>query len=336
MKKKSSLAVLVVLVGLVGVTGAWQQTQKPQAPPAKAPAKSVARKPALVLNEDSAKSRIQDAQRSERYLVSFAAIAPLFSQSTTDYRAGASDSGPAFIMKRLIDGGIVRQDVRVESYPVISGSWTGGDTCVTRNNWNDPSERLDFILKNRNTSCFSVPLTMQLQTVANSNRITGTSNRTSIAAYADAVTGTVTPKGEVTFDRLDGPTSAKGSWTYIERGQRAYLVNMWDYLFSGTASGRTTEVKTFNYAIIPNAEGSSGLLDSPSTGKAEVGMFEVGAVSNLLLTTETRASANFAWQVTLDKLGHILLGDVTPSGIGRADFAKKPDGTWVLVPPIRF
>jgi hypothetical protein len=25
-----------------------------------------------------------------------------------------------------------------------------------------------------------------------------------------------------------------------------------------------------------------------------------------------------------------------PAGTGRAEFAKKPDGTWVLVPPLRF
>jgi len=348
MKTKSSLVVLVVLVGLVGVTKAWQQTQKPpQTPAAKAPAKPVARKPALVLNEDSATALIKEALQNERYMVSTAAVLPLMSQSTTDYTAfgGENADAPIFLLMRLIGEGFVKKEVRVDSYPVISGAWAGENTCVDQvpGEPNEPAARIDWMLKNQNTRCEGRQTKMQLQMVPNSNRLTGTT----LHRFAPRVEGTITTDDKVKLNGeiyMGGGFVTDGSWTYIERGQSAYLVSNRDYsrqegsvnpnyLDSGTASGKRIEVKMYKYAFIP------ALGESPR--QVPAGRFEVGAVSNLLLSIETRAAANFTWRVLLDGLGQVMLEkpsevNTVPDGIGTADFAKKPDATWVLVTPLRF
>lgn len=281
-----------------------------------------------VLNEDSATALLVEALRSTPYMTSVAPMLPNMSESTKDYTGASEPDTQDFLIKRLIDGGFVKQEVKVDSYPVISGSWSGKSACAPPHDARDRVKFLDFILANQSTGCFAPPLNLQLQSVANSNRVVGTSNRTSEAYYASTIEGTITPEGKLTFGRIDGPQGSKGPFTYIERGERAYLVGIWDFLFSGVASGRRTDVKTYVYAFRPDLGGSGGNVPA--------GKFVVGAVSNLLLTVETRATANFAWRVSLDALGQLLLGSAAPSGVGTAEFAKKPDGTWVLVPPLRF
>jgi|GEM_PF-2708270 len=325
---------------------------KPGAPSGTAPPAAPTTRPATVLNEDTAGQLIKESLPSAPFTLSTTMIQPFMAESATEYAplpgtgtAGTPNEGegadtpqepmPAevYLLRRLIGDGLVKSAVKVNSYPVISGTWAGINTCVRSSDSSDPAKHLDYVLANQNATCFKFPLTLQLQPVSNSNRVSGTSNRGTEAWAARPLEASVTPDNRLIFHRLDGPQGAEGPFTYIERGERAYLVGRSDYLYSGTASRKRAEVKTYTYAFRPDL--------GQSNGRVPAGKYEIGAVSNLLLTIDTRAEATFAWSVSLNPAGKAMMeaqgGGVRGlAGTGRAEFAKKPDGTWVLVPPLRF
>jgi hypothetical protein len=116
---------------------------------------------------------------------------------------------------------------------------------------------------------------------------------------------------------------------YREEGKTAYLDQKGDQgigTFTGTASGQRVELRWYEYTFSPEVQTSAGR----QVIEVAAGRLQVGEVSNLQLVNETHAVANFAWQAQLNKLGQIMLGDVKPSGTSSVQFAKKPDGTWVL------
>lgn len=277
-----------------------------------------------VLDEKRAKALIQESLRNQSYMISTTKLLAAMSQSTVDYRVTEATSGAAFHLKQLLDGGFVTQEIRVESYPVIPSSWRGKKHFANGDDWSKPpEERLDYILRNRKDASFADPFTLELQ--VRGNKVFGSSQAD--AMQPRPLEGSITPEGKITFSS-DTWLRGASPWTYIERGPNAYLVGRAEYLITGNASGRKTEVRTYNYAFGPKV--------TQTPHEVSGGRYDVGAVSNLLLTVETRATATFAWRASLNALGRILLGDVVPSGTGTAEFAKKPDGTWVLVPPIRF
>jgi hypothetical protein len=303
-----------------------------------------------VLNEESASALIGASLRSQRFAVSTVSLQLYMTESATDYAPlqgspGAPNEGEGvdqpqqpmpnavYLLRRLIDEGLVNRTVGVSSYPVISGAWKGVNTCAKGGDATNSTAYLDYLLANQNESCFKWPLTLQLNPIPDTNRVTGTSNRSPEAWTATPLEATVSPDNKITFQRIDGPQGSTGHFTYIERGDRAFLVGIWDFLYTGTASRKRFDVKMYSYSFRPDV--------GETSGQAPAGTYELGTVSNLLLTIETRAVANFTWSVALNALGKVVLeGNSTPtrgpSGTGSADFAKKPDGTWVLVPPLRF
>ena len=125
---------------------------------------------------------------------------------------------------------------------------------------------------------------------------------------------------------------------YEEEGATAYLRQKGvkdPWVITGPASGQRVELKWYEYAFSSEVR-KVQVSTSRDTLYLAGGRFEIGEVSNLQLVIGERAVANFAWQASLDKLGHIMLGEAKPNGNGTAEFAKKPDGSWVLVRPVRF
>jgi hypothetical protein len=260
-------------------------------------------------------------------MVSVQPLLPLMPKSEIDYKAPGA-SGLGSIIRALIDGGFVRQVPSVESYPVVAGTFEGRDTCINGHNPvpTDPPELLAFVLRNQDTTCVIMPLTLILQPVPNSNRLSGTSKGPGRLDTASPIyEATVTPNDYLVL-RCAGSLGTSGTFSYIEREGRAYLLS-WNYLYSGIASGKRTEVKTYAYSFLPELRAEQGYVSA--------GQFQVGEISELRLTLETRATANFAWRVLLDPLGKTLLGVLRPTGVGTAEFAKKPDGTWVLAAPLQ-
>ena len=87
-----------------------------------------------------------------------------------------------------------------------------------------------------------------------------------------------------------------------------------------------TSGTTYTYAFSPEVRTSSSGI--------EFGRYEVENVSNVHLDGETRATATFAWKVSLNRLGDFLASHGPLSGNGTARFGTKPDGSWKLVASI--
>ncbi len=273
-----------------------------------------------VLDEKRAKVLIKAGLQSQGYMASPGSIVPLMSRSVNDYTTDSS-GGNASILRQLIAAGFVTQSATVMSYPNVSGSWAydhsqyGGSVIDT--------------------------YTLQLQMVSGSNAITGTGEHykhgsgvgsayrkgTVDDPYTGSVNGTVSPDGMVSLntdgDIFPGFSGRSDSFQYNEEGQTAFLRQVHNnYMVYTGEILEKLNLKSYEYAFSPK-------MGLTSAGVV-VGRIEIGEVSNLQLTIETHAVARFAWHVSLNQVGLILLDGVAPNGIGSAQFAKKPDGTWVL------
>lgn len=274
-----------------------------------------------VLNENRSKGLIEEALQTERYVASVASLDQLMSPSRTDILSNSPTAGPASTLRRLVDQKLARQVVRVVGgYPVVSGRWVshkGGP----------------------------VSFTLQIHMAENSNELTVSCEyRDDEKVRQGSTTGIVSPRGEVKFVAVVGESSGwcfpggavagqlrQIPFQYSENGTAASLTpttsEAGGWVFTGVSSGKTIDVKWYEYALSPDA--------GVTPQGVVAGRFVVGAVSNLQLVGETNARADFTWSVVLNDLGRIVTGDATPSGSGTAAFVKKPDGTWVLVKPVR-
>jgi hypothetical protein len=100
-------------------------------------------------------------------------------------------------------------------------------------------------------------------------------------------------------------------------------------------------MKWYTYSLTP--EGYKQIEQTRNSMELRAGKFKIGEVTNLRLVTDTVAVANFAWEASLNDLGKTLFqyaqdelrsrnlptNDV-PKGVGEAQFAKKPDGSWII------
>ena len=264
------------------------------------------------LTEDGAKALIKEAVGASEYYVSVDPLFPLMSQSEIDYTASDS-AGYGNVIKRLVEGGHLRKSSQTQSYPKITGTFEGIDTCAGHSGpVENPEKRLDFVLANRNSRCFAYIEKISLYT-----------NRSQIGGEARniPVEGAITPPNFVSFSRLAGFQGADGPFWYIERAERAYLVGAGPYLWVGSPSGQSVDVTTFNYTFDPG--------ERVTERGVAVGRIEIDQVTDLRLVIETQATATFSWHAALGPIGKVLLAQV-PSGSGSASFAKKPDGSWVL------
>lgn len=278
---------------------------------------------ARVLDEARARTLIEEGLRAESFLTSITHITPLMTRSSNNYldaKAGTA-TGPAFRLRQLVEQGLVRQSAESVSYPDVSGTW------IYQNEYT------------RGYNTYSDNFTIQLRMVGKSNSVTGTCRtlRTSrgLGSTRDQnsgpVTGTVTSEGVVALNgyRFCFGNQQPVSYRYREEGSVAYLqpFNSEDRTYRGDASRRRVEVTWYKYEFSPEVRRSDS---RGREAQVSAGTFDVGVVTNLQLVGETNAAANFAWTVSLNKIGLTLLGDVRPSGTGVARFVKKPDGTWVL------
>lgn len=273
------------------------------------------------LDESRAKALIETSV-DKIYFASIDRLVPLMSPSTTDYSAGSA-GGAAAIIRQLIANGLVTQTATETTYPNPSGSWAF-----------DESQYGGTVIESYR---------LELQISPGSNAITGSGEHWKHGSgvgsagsigyndrpYRGTVTGTVTQDGTVTLE-TDGDIfnccGRRASFQYSQNGETAFLRS--DRLsYTGTARPRIT-LKRYEYAFTPKLE------ISPSGVAA--GQIEIRSVSDLLLTVDTRATAHFGWTVTLNDVGRILLAGDVPGGTGTAEFAKKPDGTWILAERPRF
>lgn len=269
-----------------------------------------------LLDEGRARWLIARAVQTQGFWAPPGNIVNLMSRSMLDYSSRKANPTPIFpeqelVMQRLtnlIKEKLVIQRTYVETYPDLSGDWEG-------------SENGYYFYK------------MHLEQAPGTNRVSGTcEQKFGGNVFTGALQGTVDASGRATLTPLnrDSCIGRMGEidYQYTEQGTTASIQQTsWGHVvFSGRPAAKMT-VTTYDCAFSPEVRISSGQI--------LYGRYEVGEVSNLLLNGETRAEASFGWRVSLNKLGSLMLGQ-QPTGSGTAAFAKKPDGTWVLVPPIRF
>ena len=257
-----------------------------------------------VLNESRAKELIQE-KLTVKVLASAQTLKPFMERSTNDWTTTKAVGGPALTLKRLINGRFVIQKSVALSYTVLSGTW------VSKGNGDPSSER-----------------TIQLQMEPNSNVVRGVCaavpNNGWFGSYPQSQF-----RGEMTTDdhlKTADSSACTGPipLLYYVKGAEARLSDPHN-TYIGTPSGKRVEVRWYDYSFTPE------VMATVVMGMLPVGTYDVGQVSSLQLVTETHAIAIFAWRATLDNFGKLLCGDIIPSGDGTVEFAKKPDGTWMVV-----
>jgi len=271
-----------------------------------------------VLNESRAKVMIERAISSEAYFVEPQEILPLMQRSTNDYKSVdptvLGQATPGRKLAELIKANIVSQTTRVDSFRNLSGTWNGHYPGQEKERWR-----------------------LEISQAAGSNAFSGTCYNIDPYDRTDStqVTGVVSPDDSLDLRQsfpvygyprgcMDQKFEAK-RMQYSEKGS-AGLLQAEDEMLIGPVAPKAS-ITTYMYYFGREVASSGNTIN--------VGHYQVMGVSDLLLGFETRAECSFTWQVGLDKVGQIMLGRA-PSGKGKASFAKKPDGTWVLVPPVRF
>jgi hypothetical protein len=142
------------------------------------------------------------------------------------------------------------------------------------------------------------------------------------------VTGEVMPDGTLTL--FYGPMNARSDYTIKADGTTIVLdgpkfFSCTKVIATGTGPGGFIAVPKYSYSY---TEKFKALLDA--TGKLKAGTIKVDDVHNLLLETDTIATARCAIHIDLNAAGAAVLGKAILPDQREVTFRKQPDGTWVL------
>jgi hypothetical protein len=294
------------------------------------------------LTESSARALIEGFYANNYYPINVAPLVPLFAQTRIDYKTVDDKFGLGKDMRLFLERGLIEQHTETLSYPNISGIFTGEIHFAGAMRY-EPENIIynQYNLQmNADSNSFSGTLTISHQEgrSADGTIAPGPIEVTGV----NKVTGTVQPDGSVSIE--GGNLGANGKYT--EQGTVASLTLPGPYYqgaewhLVGKATGRT-EMKWYTYSLTP--EGYKQIEQTRNSMELRAGKFKIGEVTNLRLVTDTVAVANFAWEASLNDLGKTLFqyaqdelrsrnlptNDV-PKGVGEAQFAKKPDGSWII------
>jgi hypothetical protein len=260
------------------------------------------------LNERSGRALVREAAAATYYPVSVSPIAPLMKRTLADYRqlvttAKANhmhfDSDTVLmVIGRLLDQNLIVQHSDTVQFPRINGSYL----C----------ER---------TGMYSE---YKLEMIPGTNNIKGVVYQQYPPAKSD-VTGAVEADGSVTLGPPRGSGGKTFHYQYKEDGATALLINKGDMYganFRGTV-GPKVDTKWYTYSYSPEVQ-------FPEPNNANGGSYEIGDLSGLQLVDDTHAIGSFAWTVSLNKFGQAVYPFQKPSGTGRVQFGKKPDGSWFV------
>lgn len=98
------------------------------------------------------------------------------------------------------------------------------------------------------------------------------------------------------------------------------------------------DVRWYTYSFGPKLRqlmikmnSGAGPFSLASVDGVKAGTYKVEQISDLQLVIETAATASFDWNVQLNEIGEMLLSRGNkPAGKGKVEFAKKPDGSWIV------
>jgi hypothetical protein len=288
------------------------------------------------LTESSAKAMLSaklTADHKDTYLVSFAQIQQAIAGSTReDYSQGVypenigngffSRPNPAVPIQRLLKAGYIVQTHTDYTVPNVSGNYRADLT------WPKGSllGRVNYtVALSMKSSYASVTGTYAVQGV--------TQDGQNIGGYNGPVEGTVNasgpvhlafrmpagwPQGDYTFQRTkDGETLA---------GPQFAFNGLPTMTLSGNGPGGTITVPVYSYAF----SAKFTPLSAPHEKEISAGTVEIDNISNLLLATDTTATASFTWLADFNDVGKALTGQTKASGKGEVLFGKQPDGNWIV------
>lgn len=286
------------------------------------------------LNDANAKSMLAaklTADNADIYGVDIANIRNAIKEPTlTDYYSANEPetlgtgflaySNPGAPVQRLVKAGYITQAKETRTIPDISGDYSA--TLKTSDGQKESEYRVT------------------IATTPGSDQVSGDFLFTkwhlgSFFSWRGPITGSVDPSGAVhldygqTISNLDTPvTYISGSVDNSKTLQgsapfsdgRPSMV-----LTAGRPPGKLA-VTRYKYEFASNVK----MLSAPHETEIAAGSITVDRVTNLLLSTDTVAQANFGWHVDLDGPARAITGKATQSGSGVVAFGKQPDGNWVV------
>ncbi len=275
--------------------------------------------PVKELNESSAKRMIAKYLNATHPQIGilFGPLLPylIASHTAADYNAGKA--GPyGSLLKQLVGQGFLSQKVYTMTVPEISGTFVRGS--VEANGVED-----EWILR-------SVPGTNELQGFAIWDANDGTSR------YQGS--GTIETDG--TFNLSCASTTPwtcddQGRGRYYEKGGRGYLqfphyarALNGDPPYVGPATGHKVTATLYTYTMTPKF--TALLKYNAGAPYVDIGNFDVEKVTNLRLDTDTQASADFTYAVSLNSTGRVFFPTGSLGAAGQVVFGKKPDGSWAI------
>lgn len=269
------------------------------------------------LDESTAKRMVADRLDTKQYELSINQILPflVIAHSIVDYRMGdIVPYGP--VLKRLLEEGFISQTIHTTSCPEVSGTFVRG--C--------PEADCNLGWFKQQWTLRPIPGTDQLQ----GEYIF----ESAIARFAPhSAIATIEADGTFNLSCLDGGCEDTGQGQYYEDGGNGYLrfpqySRQLNVPYIGPATGRKLKATWYTYALTPKFQGF--IQYGPAGPYVLGGNIQVGQVTNLRLNTDTQASANFAWSVSLNDVGKMVSQGNAPNGTGRAVFGKKPDQSWAI------
>ncbi len=314
-----------VCMTLISITACARSTETPQV---SQQTKSSAQK---TLDEASAKEMTQlyinasDEHNHGDMYTDLSAIVPLLGKDTfanykTSSQSGGRDAEAVKQLQILLRNGVVEQKENAVTLPDLSGSYE----YVGSDRWTQFTE-------------------FDLKMTPGSPHVTGT--------YATIYNGQPNKRGPIEGDVLSQTSvfldftvnlnvvpshdeanyairNADGHWRLESDEFRAVAR---DSKFRGQGPATTLQVPRFTYSLSPSIAPFRAPFDKPDELHIRTGHVRVERVTNLLLASETAATASFQW--TLDQavgLPGPLPLQSAKSGNGHVEFGKRPDGAWVV------
>lgn len=273
------------------------------------------------LTETTARDLIRNYVRTQHLAPTISLNLGLATQqeTTVDYN-NYKTTGPTGALKRMIDRKYIVQTSHVVSYPKISGTFSYRVPAL----WMGNILRHEFDIQSVAPTALIGPNLLTITRVDSLEDKSGHVTRAeqsfrNLPGNVGAIGSSGT--GQVTFDGM--------VFTYVEEGGKAILraASGVDYV-GGPAMEKIT-VTLYNYALSPEF---LKLIAGSNPPSVVIGTYDIGEVTDLALSIETRAEATFAWQSTPNEVARVLLGEdaVPGKGTSRVEFAKKPDGSWFV------
>jgi hypothetical protein len=276
------------------------------------------------LDENSAKHLLHDRfeTRGNEYRIPMYGIAQRLRPTTEDYLSGAyRESDARAQVQRLLKTGFITQSREDVKFLNVTGTYKAevrgcGDGGLG--------------IKNRVYS-FSLLMAPTSSTISGEYTFDSWRNTGQKAAtFRGPVTGNISPDGSVLL--IYGPMSTRTNFKFRSEGTSLALIgpalfecDPTEITLSGTGPGGYVTEPKFSYGY---SDKMKPLLDE--TGNLNAGRRVVDDVQNLLLETETIATAQYSWHVELNDAGVALAGSQRISKTSQVVFRKRPDGTWVL------